>query len=126
MRWMEASGLVSLDADARAADSDRRRIQASLDKLPQESRERMILNGYYEHLMQRVRTGATSLRSVRLAVSPAASLLVFADVMGRMPPDQKALDGFLRQTPGQRAALSGFVKYLREKHGVEMTLPKHG
>ena len=42
-----------------------------------------------------------------------------------MPPDQKALDGFLRQTPGQRAALSGFVKYLREKHGVEMTLPKN-
>ena len=45
--------------------------------------------------------------------------------MDRMPPDQKALDGFLRQTPGQRAALSGFVKYLREKHGVEMTLLKN-
>ena len=35
------------------------------------------------------------------------------------------IDGFLRQTPGERAALSGFVKYLREKHGVEMTLPSH-
>ena len=125
MRWMEESGLVTPDATAREADSDRRRIQASLDKLPEESRERTILNGYYEHLMQRVKAGTTSLRSTRLAVSPAASLLVFADLMGRMPPDQNALDGFLRQAPGQRAALSGFVTYLREKHGAEITLPKH-
>ena len=125
MRWMEASRLVTPDAAKREADSDQRRIQASLDKFPEESRERTILNGYYEYLMQRVEKSATTLRSVRLAISPAASLLAFVDVMDRMPPDQKALDGFLRQTPGQRAALSGFVKYLREKHGVEMTLLKN-
>lgn len=108
----------------READSDQRRIQASLDKFPEESPARMVLNGYYQHLMRRVRTGATSLRSVRLAVTPAASLLVFADLIDSMPPDQKALDGFLGQAPGQRAALSGFVKYLRDKHGAEMILPK--
>ena len=125
MRWMQESGLVTPDAALREADSDRRRIQASLDRLPQESPERIILNGYHDRLMQRVKTGATSLRSVRLAIAPAASLLIFADVMGRMPPDRTALDGFLRQAPGQRAALSGFVRYLREEHGAGITLPKN-
>ena len=124
MLWMKESGLVTPDATLREADSDRRRIQASLDKLPQESPERSILNGYHERLMKQARTGATSLRSVRLAIAPAASLLIFAEATDCMPADQKTLDGFLRHTPGQRAALSGFVKYLREQHGAEITLPK--
>lgn len=124
MRWMEERGLVTPDADAREADSDRRRIEASLDKFPEGSHARVILNGYHEHLMQRVERSVAALRSVRLAITPAVSLLTFGDLMGRMPPDQKALDGLLRQSPGQRAALSGFVSYLREKNGVDMTLPK--
>ena len=125
VRWMEENGLVTPDATLREADSDRRRIQAALDKFPEESPLRTILDGYCEHLTRRIKAEATSLRSVRLAISPAAHLLIFADLLGRMPPDQKALEGFLRQTPGQRAALSGFVSYLRTKHGMDITLPKH-
>ncbi|GFO59107.1 hypothetical protein GMST_14320 [Geomonas silvestris] len=37
-----------------------------------------------------------------------------------MPPDQKALNTFL----GQRAAISGFVRHLREIHSVPITLPR--
>ena len=124
MRWMEETGLVTPDAAAREADSDRRRIEASLAKLPEGSRIRMILEGYRQYLMQRVATGTTTLRSVRLALSPAASLLAFADDMDCMPPDRKALDGFLHQAPGQRAALAGFVKYLREEQGADIALLK--
>ena len=125
MRWMQESGLVTTDAALREADSDRRRIQASRDRLPQESPERIILNGYHERLMRRARTGPTSLRSARLAIASAVPLLIFADVMDRTPLDQKTLDGLLQQTPGQRAALSGFVKYLPEQHGAKITLPKN-
>ena len=125
MRWMEECGLVAPDAAVREADSDRRRIEASLDRLPEGSRFRKVAIGYHEILMARVTKGVTTLRSLRLALSPAVSLLMFADDMACMPPDQKALDGFLRQAPGQRAALAGFVKYLREEHGAEITLPKH-
>ena len=124
MRWMEESGLVMPNAAAREADSDRRRIKASLAKLPEGSQTRMILEDYHEYLMQRVEAGTTTLRSVRLALSPAASLLTFAETMDRVPPDQKALDGFLRQAPGQRAAVAGFVNYLREGHGADIALPK--
>jgi len=124
MRWMEESGLVTPDAAAREVDSDRRRIEASLAKFPEGSRTRMILGGYHQYLMRRVETGTTTLRSARLALSPAASLLTFAEIIDRVPPDQKALEGFLRQAPGQRAALAGFVKYLHETHGAQITLPK--
>ena len=124
MRWMEYRGLVTPDAVLREADSEWRRIQANLDRLSQGSPERMILNGYHRQLTQRTRSGAASLRSARPAIAPAASLLTFARAKGRMPPDQKVLDGYLRQTPGQRAALSGFVRYLRHEHGAKLTLPR--
>ena len=39
-------------------------------------------------------------------------------------PNQKLLDNYLSKSAGQRSAISGFVCYLRDKHGVEITLPK--
>lgn len=44
--------------------------------------------------------------------------------MGRMPPSQQVLDTYLEKTPWQRAAVSGFVRYLRDIHGVEIYLSK--
>ncbi|MNI34128.1 hypothetical protein D3C73_881100 [compost metagenome] len=44
--------------------------------------------------------------------------------MKRIPPDQDALDVYLAKAPGQRAAISGFVRYLREVHGAKIALPK--
>jgi hypothetical protein len=39
-------------------------------------------------------------------------------------PTQASLDVFLGEKPGQRAALSGFVNYLRNVHEINITLPK--
>ena len=41
-----------------------------------------------------------------------------------MPPNQNVLDAYLETTPGQRAALSGFVCFLRDTHEVKIILPK--
>ena len=124
MRWMEQSGLVSVDANAREANSDQRRIAQALDRFAQGTPARTILAGYHDAIVRRYERGATTLRSIRLAVSPAAALLETAREMGRMPPNQTVLDALLRRSPGQRAALSGFVNHLRECHGVQVALPR--
>lgn len=124
MRWLEESGLVALDAQAREEDSDRRRIAATLDKVGKSGSERTILDGYYKVLMADMNNGKTTIRSLRLALTPAANLLLKGRQMGRVPPDQGVLDVYLAMTPGQRAAVSGFVSHLRDTHEVEVTLPK--
>jgi len=124
MHWMEEAGLSIPDSAAKANDSDRRRINAILAKVPLVSREKRLLDGYLNRLKEGQKTGATTLRSIRLALSPAAALLTKAGEMERMPPDQGVLDAYLAKTPGQRAAISGFVRYLREVHGVDISLPK--
>ena len=124
MKWMQEASLVVPDSVAKQEDSDRRRIAATLDKVGKRTKERVILEGYLKILMVDLKQENTTLRSIRLAMTPAAVLLLKGREMKRMPPDQKALDGYLEKTPGQRAAVSGFVCYLRDKYGVDVALPR--
>ena len=123
-RWMDEVGLITVDRAAREADSDRRRIEATLDRLPAGSKARDMLEEYGSRLRLRVRRGEITLRSMRLALTPAAGLLAAATARQYVPPDQRMLDAFLRETPGQAAALSGFVRHLRQAHGTELAMPK--
>jgi hypothetical protein len=124
MRWMEEAGLVVPDVMAKAADSERRRIAVILEQFAKGMKERTLLEGYYRALMDNMNSGKMRLRSVRLALSPAAALLRKAGEIDRIPPNQGVLDIYLAKIPGQRAAISGFVRYLREVHGVKVALPK--
>lgn len=124
MKWMQEAGLVLLDKLAKQEDSDQRRITATLNKVGRTGKERTLLDGYHQALMVDLKEEKTTLRSIRLAMTPAMSLLIKGREMERMPPDQKVLDAYLEQTPGQRSAISGFVCYLRDKHKVVLVLPK--
>ena len=124
LRWMESAGLVVVDADTREADSERRRIEAALNRLPAGSQAAVILAGYHATLRARAKAGTCTLRSVRLALSPAAGLLEMATAGRGLPPDQRILEAFLRQSPGQQAAVSSFVTYLRGAYGTELALPR--
>lgn len=124
IRWMEEAGLIFVNVEAKEEDSERRRIVATLKKVPEASPERTILDGYYKSLQRAFQNGAITMRSVRLALSPAASLLLKARELEVMPPDRKALAAYLEVAPGQRAAISGFVRYLREVMEIEIVLPK--
>ncbi|WP_223905523.1 hypothetical protein [Rhodoferax lithotrophicus] len=122
MRWMMETGLVVMDAVAKAEDSEQRRVAATLEKFKTGTAQRAILDGYHDQLLTGQKEGKTSWRSIRLAMTPAAALLLQAATKEVCPPDQKMLDAYLGTTPGQRAAVSGFVGYLRDGHKVNITL----
>lgn len=124
MRWMEKSGLVTVDEILKREDSERRRIANLLGYFPKGTKEREIIEAYYRRLAARWYARETSARSLRLALRPAADLLDMGRYMGQVPPDQRAFEEFLRKKPGQRAALSGFMSYLREAYGIILSSPK--
>lgn len=112
MRWLREVRGVEMDSDAREANSERRRIQALSDALPAGSRAAEVFAKYRKELEGKLDAGRTSLRSVRLALRPAVSLLLAADPGGRHLPDHGALDRYLLATPGQAAAITGFIRFL--------------
>lgn len=122
--WMVETEIIVPNAIAKEEDSNRRRIAAILDRFPMGSQERALLTGYYKSVIEKLEADKTTICSIRLALSPAATLLIKAREMKCIPPNQKVLDAYLETTPGQRAALSGFVCYLRDTHRVGITLPR--
>lgn len=124
MRWMESNGLIIVDPTAREDNSEKRRISALLEKTGFDTSESKLLNDYYQSLLVDLKLTKTTLRSIRLALSPATSLLVMGAEMKLTPPNQRVLDTYLQKSAGQRSAVSGFVNYLRDTHGIKLVLPK--
>lgn len=124
MRWMAESGLVVIDEIAKTEDSERRRVAVIQERFVPGSIQRVLLDGYLEMMYRRLKYEKTTLKSIRLAVTPAAALLgTTAENCQNGLPNQKSLDIYLSKKPGQRAAISGFVGYLREVHSIEIELP---
>jgi hypothetical protein len=118
MRWLREAKNVESDPDAREKDSERRRIEAIVESVPRNSPGAQALISYKINLIGRVKEGKSSLRSVRLALRPTASLLLVADPRGKKLPDQASLDLYMLDAPGQRAAITGFINFLNGTYGL--------
>lgn len=122
MRWLGEARQIVPDADAREEDSDRRRIAAIMASAPSSTPAANALAAYQDRLTQRVSTGKSTVRSVRMALRPAVSLLLASADGGAKLPDQSALNRYLLEAPGQKAALTGFVNFLNEQHRLGLVL----
>ena len=124
VRWMEEAGIIHTDPRARERDSDRRRIKTLIERFPEGSQARTIIETYRDALDRRRTEGRTTDRSIRLALAPAAGLLSATREIRETVPNQRALATYLGKAPGQRAALIGFIKHMREAHGILLQPPK--
>jgi hypothetical protein len=112
MQWLAQACGVRIDAKAKREDSERRRIDAVLASVPADSMASTVLEAYGAALAKKQQAGAMTLSSIRLALQPAAALLIRDDRLGRRLPVQTSLDRYLAATPGQRAAIAGFVSFV--------------
>lgn len=122
MQWLRETQGVEADPQARENDSERRRILALSTTFSKGSWAAQVLASYHDDLMARCEAGSTSLRSVRLALRPAVSLLLAMEIQGRRLPDQAALDRYLLDAPGQKAAITGFIGFLKAAHGLDLVI----
>lgn len=120
MRWLKETRGLEADPTLQQAHSERRRIEGIVASVPPATQSRHALEAYRMELMQKLTGKRASLRSIRLALRPAASLLVLADATGDLLPSQAALDRYLTDAPGQKAAVTGFVNFLRRRYGIEL------
>ncbi|WP_323969241.1 hypothetical protein [Aeromonas veronii] len=118
VRWLiDSHGWVE-DGNSRLEDSEVRGIERLLLGVSDPLANRLLL-GYYQYLRTKHQQGGLSLRSVRLALTPAKKLLGQSLKAGRSIPDQKDLCAYISQYPGQKAAVHGFITYLnRDQHAA--------
>lgn len=123
VKWLESrSGIAHSEEDKRDA-ADLRRVREAVAQLPAGTLARQVANAFAIELINRHTAGELSAKSVRMALRPAISLLEEEDPEGNRLPGQAALGAYLGQVPGQRAALSTFLGFLRAKHSLDLRLP---
>lgn len=120
VRWMHASGALEINAQEKEAAAELGRSQALVATAPPETVARRLLDEFYTDLHAKVRAGKMKPKSMRLSLRPAVSLLERADAGWQRTPDQAVVAELLDATPGQRAALSTFLGFLKAKHGIEL------
>lgn len=120
IQWLiEAQGLV-VDTVQKKADSERRQIDSLIHRFIAGSKSKKIIDAYYQYLVRKQENGKTSLRSIRLSLHPAISVLELCLATGHDLPEQKDINRYINQTPGQNAALSGFICFLNKTYGLQL------
>lgn len=122
MRWLSETAQVVVDAQEREDASDLRRIAVIVASVPSGTPAGRVLAAYSCELHSKVAAGRVSIRTVRLALSPAASLLTTCEESGFQLPGQATLDRYLLNVPGQKASITGFVSFMNSRHPVNLVI----
>lgn len=122
MAWLSETKGGHPDIQMREDSSDWRRIREVISSVPAGTQGSRILSEYYEFLLDKFADQRISVRSIRLALRPAVSLLLESDPIGLTLPNQADLDRYLLDAPGQKAAVSGFIRFLRERYQLRLLL----
>ena len=125
MRWLAQTGLVSPDEALREQSSEWRRVEQVLAEV-NAPWPASLLTGYFKVHSARLEQAMSSVRSVRLALRAAASFLISCDLVAGAFPVQKNLEAYWRASPGQVAALTGFVNYLNSHHALKLNAQPDG
>lgn len=123
VKWLQIHSGTALSTEDKLRAADMRRVREAVEGLPEGTLARQVIEAFAADLIKRHDAGALSAQSARLALRPAVSLLKEEDeALGRLPR-QEALETYLSRVPGQRAAVSTFLGFMRSKHGLELRLP---
>lgn len=79
-----------------------------------------LLTAYHDKMMAKLESGKTTLKSVRLALQPAVGLMLNLNKL----PSQQNVDEYLKEKPGQRAALVGFIHFLSYEYNLGLKIKK--
>lgn len=122
VEFMDAVGIVERDRRIQEEISERDMIARHLAAFSPEDPLSRPLRGYHERLIRKREEGRTSLRSVRLALTPARKFLEYCSHCRKKVPDREALEGYLWLYPGQKSALTGFANFLDQKYATDLDI----
>lgn len=120
MRWLSETHEIKPDPTIREETSERARLDNILVLYPSSTIAGQAIRGYMAKLQMRLCEGKTTIRSIRLAITPAAGLSRIVIKAGHDLPNQKLLDAYLTDHPGQKAAITGFINFLNREYKVNI------
>lgn len=119
-QWLETLSEAKTSQKLTNDLSEQDRIRTLLAKIEAKPVAKSLLAAYYAKLLNKIDTGKTTIKSVRLALQPAVGLMTNLIKL----PRQTDVDGYLKQKSGQRAALLGFINFINQEYNLDLKIDK--
>jgi hypothetical protein len=121
--FLQEKGVITVCNTLKAETGDLDTIDRIVSSLSDQSPLYPYLNGYYSLLLQRNHNGKANARACRLALTPAVKMLLLGEFQSKILPDNTLLRQYLWLHYGQRAAITGFVNYLKKTCHIDIQMP---
>lgn len=119
MLWLKEQYNLQADDVLREEHSDKRRIAELIASVPP-GMGAAALEGYLAYLMSKLQAGGTTIRSIRLSMKAAQSVLQAESATFDALPTQQSVSAYLARTPGQKAAAQGFISYINRTYSLSL------
>jgi len=121
-RYLDENNIIAIDKKAQKIHADMDMIDRYLTALPRKSYHAEVISSYHLYLQERLSAGKTSVRGMRLAMTPAVRFFQYCLYDPEEVPLQKLLEGYLWCYYGQKSAITGFVLFLNRDFGYSLSV----
>ncbi len=97
-------------------------IKKYLSDFENNTNEYMLIKEYYEYLLEKLEKGITTVRSIRLSLTPAVKFLKYCNNFRNNTPSNFILEGYLWLYTGQKAAITGFINFLKNEKSIDISI----
>ncbi|MGW8168614.1 MAG: hypothetical protein ACWGHH_01225 [Sulfurovaceae bacterium] len=121
--FLDQSKLITIDILIKQECANLDMIDKYLNAFPNSQYQYRLIQSYYMHLCSKLAKGITTIRSIRLSLTPAVKLLQYCNYFNTKKPTSTILNGYLWLYPGQKSAVTGFINFLNDKFYFELKIP---
>lgn len=119
-KFLQEKRIIIINTEIKSQIADKNTIDRLLERIPKYSELRIYLDNYYVHMLHKYEQGKISIRSFRLALTPAVSMLELGLLQNKKQPDMELVRQYLWLHYGQFAAITGFVNFLKLQISIYM------
>lgn len=97
-------------------------IDKYLNTFKKGTRNHSLIEKYYLFLLQKLDKNQTTIRSIRLALTPAVKFLNYCENFKNSTPSNYILEGYLWCYGGQKATITGFINFLQKEKKLNISI----
>lgn len=112
MIFLNEKNYINIDIKTKEKYSNLNLIEKYLTTFSENTYEYFIINRYSKYLFNKFEKKETSIRSIRLALTPAVKLLKYKEYFNAKLITNDIINGYIWIYPGQTASLTGFINFL--------------
>ncbi|MGJ0495030.1 hypothetical protein [Aliarcobacter cryaerophilus] len=120
--FLDEQNIININFEAKEKQANLDMINKYLDNFQKGSKNKTIIEDYYKFLLEKLEQNKTTIRSIRLALTPAIKFLEYCENFKNNKPSTFLLEGYLWLYSGQKAAITGFINFLRNEKKIDVSL----